>query len=42
MWKPVWSRLTADARQKIRIGNYERIFDQGHRRVRAWEKANAK
>ena len=42
MWKPVWSRLTADASQKIRIGNYERIFDQGHRRVRAWEKANAK
>jgi hypothetical protein len=42
MWKPVWSRLTADASQKVRIGNYERIFDEGRRRVRAWEKANAK
>ncbi|HEU4690604.1 MAG TPA: amidohydrolase family protein [Vicinamibacterales bacterium] len=42
MWKPVWSRLTADASQKIRIGNYERIFNQGRQRVRAWEKANTK
>jgi predicted TIM-barrel fold metal-dependent hydrolase len=42
IWKPVWSRLTADASQKVRIGNYERIFDEGRRRVRAWEKANAK
>jgi hypothetical protein len=42
MWRPVWSRLTADASQKIRIGNYERIFNEGRRRVREWEKANAK
>jgi amidohydrolase family protein len=42
MWKPVWSRLTADASQKVRIGNYQRIFDEGRRRVRAWEKANTK
>ena len=42
LWRPVWSRLTADASQKIRIGNYERIFDQGRQRVRAWEKANTK
>ena len=25
---------------KVRMGNYERIFDEGRRRVRAWEKAN--
>ena len=29
-----------DASAKIRKGNYERIFDEGRRRVRAWEKAN--
>jgi hypothetical protein len=42
LWKPVWARLTADASQKIRVGNYVRIFDEGRRRVRAWEKANVK
>ena len=40
IWAPVWKRLTPDASQKIRKGNYERIFDEGRRRVRAWEKAN--
>jgi len=25
----------------VRKGNYERIFDEGRRKVRAWEKANA-
>ncbi len=40
MWTPVWSQLTAEASLKVRKGNYERIFDDGRRRVRAWEKAN--
>jgi predicted TIM-barrel fold metal-dependent hydrolase len=40
MWAPVWKLLTPDASQKVRRGNYERIFDEGRRRVRAWEKAN--
>jgi hypothetical protein len=39
MWEPVWRQLTPDASLKVRKGNYERIFDQGRRRVRAWEKA---
>ncbi len=38
MWAPVWRQLTPDASQKVRKGNYERIFDEGRRRVRAWEK----
>jgi len=42
IWKPVWGRLTPDASRKIRAANYERIFDEGRRRVRAWEKANTK
>jgi hypothetical protein len=40
MWSPVWRLLTPDASRKVRKGNYERIFDEGRRRVRAWEKAN--
>ena len=40
MWAPVWRLLTPDASLKVRKGNYERIFDEGRRRVRAWEKAN--
>jgi hypothetical protein len=26
---------------KVHKSNYERIFNEGRRRVRAWEKANA-
>jgi hypothetical protein len=40
MWAPIWRLLTAEASHKVRKGNYERIFDEGRRRVRAWEKAN--
>ena len=40
MWAPVWSRLTPGASLKIRKGNYERLFDNGRRRVRSWEQAN--
>ena len=42
LWAPVWRQLNADASLKVRRGNYERIFDEGRRRVRAWEAANAK
>ena len=40
MWAPVFRQLTPEASLKVRKGNYERIFDEGRRRVRAWEKAN--
>jgi predicted TIM-barrel fold metal-dependent hydrolase len=42
LWAPVWKGLTPEASLKIRKGNYERIFDEGRRRVRAWEQANVK
>jgi hypothetical protein len=42
MWAPIWSKLTPEASLKVRKGNYERIFDEGRQRVRAWEKANVK
>ena len=42
MWAPVWRLLTPEASLAVRKGNYERIFDEGRRRVRAWETANAR
>jgi hypothetical protein len=40
MWAPVFRQLTPDASFKVRKGNYARIFDEGRRRVRAWEKSH--
>ena len=40
IWSPVFRRLTPAARLKILKTNYERIFDEGRRRVREWEKTN--
>ena len=40
LWAPIWKRLTPDASHKVRKGNYERIFDEGRRKVRAWEQAH--
>jgi len=40
MWTPVWRQLTPEASRKVRVGNYERLFDQARQRVRAWERAN--
>jgi hypothetical protein len=39
---PLWEALTTEAREKVRKGNYERIFDEARRRVRAWEASHAK
>ncbi len=38
MYDPLWKLLSADAREKVRKGNYERLFDAARKRVRAWEK----
>jgi len=42
MYNPMWPQLTPEASEKVRIGNYVRIFDAGRKHVRAWEKANVK
>jgi hypothetical protein len=39
-YAPLWQALGAEAGQQVRTGNYERIFDEGRRRVRAWELAH--
>jgi hypothetical protein len=40
LYDPLWTLLTPDASEKIRRSNYERLFDEARRRVRAWERAN--
>lgn len=42
MYDPVWQLLTPEAREKVRKGNYERLFDAARRKVRAWEAADSK
>lgn len=42
MWEPVWKKLTPETSRKVRLGNYERLFDAARVKVRAWEKANVK
>jgi predicted TIM-barrel fold metal-dependent hydrolase len=39
-YDPLWALLTPASVQKVRKGNYERIFDQARLKVRAWEKAH--
>jgi predicted TIM-barrel fold metal-dependent hydrolase len=40
MYAPLWDQLTPEAREKVLKGNYERLFDEAQRRVRAWEHAH--
>jgi hypothetical protein len=40
LYAPVWRALTPDASERIRLRNYERLFDEARRRVRAWERAH--
>jgi predicted TIM-barrel fold metal-dependent hydrolase len=42
LYAPLWAQLTPDASQKVRLGNYERVFDTARTRVRAWEKSHPK
>jgi hypothetical protein len=41
MYAPFFAKLTPEASTKLRLGNYERLFDEGRRKVRAWERAHA-
>ena len=40
MYAPLFAKLAPEASQKLRRGNYERLFDQARQRVRAWEQAH--
>jgi hypothetical protein len=41
MWTPVFRLLTPAASLKIRKGNYQRLFDEGRLKGRAWENKHA-
>jgi len=41
MYAPLFAKLTPEASEKLRKGNYERLFDAARVKVRVWEKANA-
>jgi len=42
IYAPLWKELSPEVSAKVRTGNYERVFDEARRRVRAWEAANVK
>jgi hypothetical protein len=42
LYEPLWKKLSPETSQKVRLGNYARLFDAARISVRAWEKANAK
>ena len=39
-YEPLWKALTPEASRKVRLDNYERLFDAARAKVRAWEQAN--
>jgi hypothetical protein len=40
-YRPLWSLLDSATSEKVRKGNYERIFDDARRKVRDWEARSA-
>jgi predicted TIM-barrel fold metal-dependent hydrolase len=42
MYEPLWRALTPATSEKVRLGNYARLFDKARRDVRAWERANVR
>jgi predicted TIM-barrel fold metal-dependent hydrolase len=40
MYQPLWKLLPQDVKERVLKKNYERIFDEGRRNARAWEKAH--
>ncbi|HMF99516.1 MAG TPA: amidohydrolase family protein [Vicinamibacterales bacterium] len=41
-YAPLFAQLTPQASERVRKGNYQRLFDDARRKVRAWEKAHVK
>jgi len=38
-YDPLWHALSKETSEKVRMGNYQRIFDRARPKVRAWEKS---
>jgi predicted TIM-barrel fold metal-dependent hydrolase len=41
-YAPLFAALTPEASRKVRLENYERLFDAARQRVRAWESRNVR
>jgi hypothetical protein len=41
-YEPLWKQLDPATSEKVRKGNYERLFDAARIKVRAWERAHPK
>jgi predicted TIM-barrel fold metal-dependent hydrolase len=39
-YAPLWSLLDKETSEKVRKGNYARIFDEARRKVRTWERTH--
>ena len=39
-YQPLWNSLDTKTSRKVRLENYERIFDEARRKVRNWESAH--
>jgi hypothetical protein len=39
-YDPLWKSLDAETSRKVRLQNYERIFNDARRKVREWESAH--
>ena len=39
-YEPLWKSLDVETSRKVRLQNYERIFDEARRKVRSWESAH--
>jgi hypothetical protein len=42
MYAPLFAALDPKASELLRKGNYRRLFDEGRRKVRAWEATHTK
>lgn len=42
MYQPLWAALTPEAGEKLRKGNYIRLFDEARGKVRAWEREHVR
>jgi predicted TIM-barrel fold metal-dependent hydrolase len=42
LYRPLWAKLTPEAREKVLKGNYARLFDAARVKVRAWERSRAR
>ena len=40
LYAPLWAALSPETSRKVRVANYERLFDAARRNVRAWEAAH--